>query len=162
MGEKDQSVKQDIQRQPGELSFLVIFSLIVIALFIEAVKLDGIFQGFTKGPGTIPQIVLLAMLAMIGMLAGKVIKAGNWFREFLSSETLGYLFSRNVILMLAVLIFYAIFLEILHFKLATFLFLSIMMYLLDPKRPVQKLAVAAGALFFVVVIFGMIFEVVLP
>lgn len=162
MEEKGQSKKQNIEQKPGELLFLIIFSAIVIALFIESVKLDGVFQGTNKGSGTIPQIIVMGMLVMICMHAVRLLKSKNWFRHFLSAEARRYLFSRNVNIMFVMILLYTLFLETLHFKLATFLFLFILMYILDPKRPLHKLIIAVGTVFCVVLIFGTIFEVALP
>lgn len=159
MQEKQQMEKQ--QSKPGELLFIIILFAIIGAFFIESARLKGLFQGSFNGPGTIPQLIVIAMIIMICM-HGLMIYKSNRLSGKEAVKILPYLFSKNVLTLLILVTLYAFLLEILHFEITTFLFLFILMYFFDKTKPLQKLLVSLGTLGFIIAIFAYLFEVVLP
>ncbi len=160
MQEKERLEKQHAQQKPGEIFFLFILFAIVVAFFVESAKLKGMLQGSFNGPGTIPQLIVFAMIIMICVQGLMIFK--NNPRGGETVEILRYLFSSKVIVLLILVTLYAFLLEILHFEITTFLFLFILMYSFDTRKPLQKLIISLGTVGFIIVVFGYLFEVVLP
>lgn len=160
MQEKEQPKKQHAQQKPGELFFLIILFAIVGAFLVEAVKLKGVVQNSFNGPGTIPQLIAFSMIIMIVAQGLMILKKD--FRRAEAGGILQYLFAKNVIALLIMVGLYAFMLEILHFEITTLVFLFVLMYFFDKSRPLQKLIVSLGTVGFIIMVFGYLFEVVLP
>ncbi|WP_422443930.1 tripartite tricarboxylate transporter TctB family protein [Thermoanaerobacterium sp. DL9XJH110] len=161
MEEKNEQFElQRTKKNPGELYFLLLLFIINGAFFIESLKLKGIMQGLYNESGFIPQIISAVSIIMISILIIHYIRGNDTEKK--PFEALRYLFSRDVIILLVLVILYAFVLEILHFKLATFLFLYISMLMFDRNKPVQKFIISLGTLVSIVVIFAYLFQVILP
>jgi hypothetical protein len=159
-GEPEAPPSEPETRRPGEYWIVGILILIVGALFVEAAKLPGIFQGFSNNRGSMPQIMtgtvlLLILLVMIGMVR-------RGYKQGTFREGLAYVFSPEVAILLVAVGAYALLVEWLHFKITTLLFLWGCMFFFDRKRPLHKLLVSAGTLVVLVVIFSTVFNVLLP
>jgi uncharacterized membrane protein len=146
------------EKRPGEGIFLAVLLLGLARLLPEALKLPGIFQGQWAGPGSVAQLLLLALMALAGGLLVAAIRVGSQSLTL----TARYLFSRDAVLLLACVIGYTVALVPLGFELATLGFLVAAMYLLEPVRMLRKVALAVATVGIIYVIFAMLFEVVLP
>jgi putative tricarboxylic transport membrane protein len=156
----DGSVKPDHARPKGEYKMMLVLFVICLALFVDALRSPGIFQGHSAGPGSIPQLVTGALLLMIAGLAIQF--ARRDYREGSFGDLLHHLFDRHVVFLLATLTLYGAVVETIHFVPATFLFLVATMYLLEPGKLLLKVVVSAGTLAVLYLIFSTLFQVVLP
>lgn len=149
-----------IQHSPGEYLMLLIFFIILCPILFESLKVNGIFQGSLSGPGALPQTMSLLTSIMVLLVAINLIRSGIKPNKFI--EVVNYLFcKKNVTLLIAVFI-YAFFIGMLHFRIATLLFLTVCMWLLDKKRPINKFIISAITLIVLELIFSVIFKVILP
>jgi hypothetical protein len=97
---------------------------------------------------------------MILGLAIQLFRKG--YKEGTLADLIRHLFDRDVLILLITLTIYGLIIEIIHFIPATFLFLVTTMYLLDPRKLLLKIAVSAGTLAGLYLIFSTLFRVVLP
>lgn len=146
--------------RPGEYWIVGILLLIVGALFVEAARLPGIFQGFSHGTGTLPQIMTSTVLFLILLVVIGMVRRG--YRQGTFREAVAYIFSPEVVILLIAVGAYALLVEWLHFNITTLIFLWGCMFAFDRKRPLHKLLVSAGTLVVLVVIFSTVFNVLLP
>ena len=144
----------------GELKLLVFLFVFGAALFYEALAVNGIFQGISSGPGSLPQLVSALLLALICFEGLALVRRG--YREGSLKEMLAFLFDREVMTLLVMVAAYGMFIERLGFVVTSTVFLFVTMYLLDRKQPVEKLLIAVGAVAVLYLIFSTIFQVVLP
>lgn len=159
--EYEQSQQSKIQaHNPGEYIIIGVLFFITGALFVEAAKLPGLFGGAANGSGALPQIMTGTVLLLIVLVTINLIKSS--YKQGKIKETISYLFSRDVVILLVAVICYAFLLETLHFKITTLLFLWSCMFFFDRKRPLHKLIIAIGTLIITVFIFSTIFNVLLP
>jgi hypothetical protein len=156
----DGSVTPDPPRPRGEYKMMLVLFAIAVALFADSLRSEGVFQGQSAGPGSIPQIVGALTLLMIAGLAVQFFRQG--YREGSFADLMHHLFDRDVVILLVTLTIYGFIVETLHFIPATFLFLVTTMYLLDPRKLPLKIAVSAGTLAVLYLIFSTLFRVVLP
>ncbi|MDR0440190.1 MAG: tripartite tricarboxylate transporter TctB family protein [Candidatus Accumulibacter sp.] len=157
---KDGSMTPDRARPKGEYKMMLVLFAICVALFADSLRSEGVFQGVSAGPGSIPQIVGALTLLMIAGLAVQFFRQG--YREGGFTDLMHHLFNREVVILLVTLTIYGFIVETIHFIPATFLFLVTTMYLLDPKKLLLKIVVSAGTLAALYVIFSTLFRVVLP
>ena len=157
----------DITEQPaekplpkGEYKMLVLLLVICGGLFIDSLNSPGLFQGVTSGPGSIPQLVAGALVLMVLALAIQCFVRG--YKEGSIAEWAHYLFDKDVVILLATVSIYGLIVETIHFVPATFLFLVATMYLLERKHLLLKIAVSAGTVGGLYLIFSTLFQVVLP
>lgn len=144
----------------GEYKMMAILFALCLALFVDSLRSHGIFQGESAGPGSIPQILAGSLLLMLGGLAVQYFRAG--YREGGFGDLLHHLFDQQVVVLLTTLTIYGFVLETLHFLPSTFLFLVATMYLLERRQFWLKVAVSAGTLAVLYLIFTTLFRVVLP
>lgn len=144
--------------KPGEIIFLTIVLLALARLFPEALQLKGVFQGQWAGPGSVAQLLLVAMGAFVIMLMPSAWRQGS----AALGATVSYLFSRDAVLLLVTVVAYAFIMGFVGFEIATFAFLLVAMYLLDSHKPLQKAFIALATVGVVYVIFSMLFAVILP
>ena len=142
----------------GEVFFLGALLLLLGAVLHQAARLRGVFQGVPAGPGSLAQIMAVGAILLIGILS---LQARRGDRISLTSAS-RYLFSRDVIMLLAAVIVYGLVLVQLGFAIATFLFLLGTMYFLDKSNLRQKALISLGTVIAIVVLFTFLFEVVLP
>jgi hypothetical protein len=144
----------------GELKLLVLMLIMGLAWLYESIKVEGVFQGISNGPGSIAQLVATALVLMVAAHAYTLVKNGhqdgNW------QELKRYLFDRQVIILIVMIILYGLLVETLHFVPTSILFLSITMYLLDRTKPVKKILVSSTFVGVLYLIFNTAFQVVLP
>lgn len=157
---KDGSIVPEQARPKGEYKMMLLLFIICVALFGDSLRSEGFFQGQSAGPGSIPQLVGGALILMIIGLAIQFARSG--YKEGTFSDLLHHLFDRDVVILLITLTIYGFVLETLHFIPSTFLFLVGTMYLLEPKKLPLKIAVSAGTLAGLYLIFSTLFQVVLP
>jgi hypothetical protein len=157
---QDGSVVPDHERPRGEYKMMLVLVIICIALFCDSLYSEGLFQGVSAGPGSIPQLVGMVTILMLIGLAVQYFRKG--YKEGSLADLMHHLFDREVVILLVTLTIYGFIVETIHFLPATFLFLVITMYLLDPKRLVLKIVVSAGTLGVLYLIFSTLFQVVLP
>jgi len=158
--ELDGSIVPEHARPKGEYKMMALLFAICVALFVDSLRSPGIFQGHSAGPGSIAQLVGLALIAMIAMLAIQYLRRG--YREGSFGDLLHHLFDRQVVILLVMLTLYAFVLETLTFIPSTFLFLVGTMYLLEPGKLLLKVVVSALTLGGLYLIFSTLFQVVLP
>ncbi|WP_153111430.1 tripartite tricarboxylate transporter TctB family protein [Propionivibrio limicola] len=157
---KDGSIIADHKRPKGEYKMMALLFIICVALFVDSLNSEGLFQGVSAGPGSIPQLVGGSMIIMIIALAMQFLKKG--YKEGTFGDLLHHLFDRDVVILLITLTIYGFIVETIHFVPATFLFLVSTMYLLEPKKLWLKVLVSAGTLGVLYLIFTTLFQVVLP
>ena len=142
----------------GEVFFLGAMLLVLGAVLHQAAQLRGVFQGIPAGPGSLAQIIAVGAVILILVLSFQARRHGRL--SLLSTSR--YLFSRDVVMLLAAVIVYGLVLVQLGFAIATFLFLLGTMYLLDKSNLRQKALISLGTVIAIVVLFTFLFEVVLP
>jgi len=157
---QDGSIITDHTRPKGEYKMMLLLFIICVALFVDSLKSEGIFQGHSAGPGSIPQLVGGVLILMIIGLAIQFATKG--YKEGTFADLMHHLFDRDVVILLVTLTIYGFVVETIHFVPATFLFLLATMYLLDPKKLLLKIGVSAGTLAVLYLIFTTLFQVVLP
>ncbi len=157
---QDGSIVTERARPKGEYKMMLLLFIICVALFIDSLKSEGIFQGHSAGPGSIPQLVGGILILMIIGLAIQFARKG--YKEGTFADLLHHLFDREVVILLITLTIYGFIVETIHFVPATFLFLVSTMYLLEPKKLLLKIIVSAGTLAVLYLIFSTLFRVVLP
>lgn len=156
----DGSIRPEHARPRGEYKMMLLLFVICAALFVDSLRSPGIFQGESAGPGSIPQLVAGALVLMIIGLAIQFLKRG--YKEGTFGDLLHHLFNKDVVILLTTLAIYGFVVETIHFVPATFLFLVGTMYLLDPRKLLQKVIISAGTLAVLYLIFSTLFQVVLP
>lgn len=144
----------------GEYKMLALLLIICGALFYDSLRSEGLAQGVSSGPGSIPQLVAGALVLMVILLAIQSFMRG--YKEGSLAEAVHYLFDKEVVILLATISVYGLVVETIHFVPATFLFLVATMYLLERKHFWLKVAVSAGTVGVLYLIFSTLFQVVLP
>lgn len=144
--------------KPGESIFLAVVLLGLAILLPEALKLPGLFQGQWAGPGSLAQLLLVAMALLTGSLLLVSLRTGS----VAFMLTARYLFSRDAVMLLLTVVLYTILIVPLGFEISTFAFLLAAMYVLNPVKPLQKAAIAFATVAVIYAIFVMLFEVILP
>lgn len=145
---------------PGEIWLLGLMFLITLALFLDSLKLKGIFTGLTN-PNSLPQLFLLVMFFLIILVTCGLLFRDK-FRERGLKEVARYLVSRDVVILLIMVLAYVVLLPFAHFAATSLIFLFGTMYFLDRKRPFKKLLISAGVVATVLLIFHYLMQVVLP
>lgn len=164
--EHSQELDEDLAAQPlpaqgpGEYLLVGLLFLIVGALFLESLKLPGIYQGHTNHAGTLPQAVISLILLLLGIQAVGLLRRRGTLGSL--REARSYLLSKDVIVLILGVAAYAFLVELLHFEITTFLFLWGCMMFLDWRRPWLKLLVSLCTVAGLILIFHTIFHVVLP
>ena len=148
------------QRPPGEFKMLALLFAICLALFLDSLRSEGLAQGVSAGPGSIPQLVGGLLVLMVLGLAIQFFFAGH--KEGSFHDLLEHLFDREVVILLITLTIYGFVLELLTFIPSTFLFLVSSMYLLERKHLKLKIMVSAATVAGLYFIFSTLFQVVLP
>ncbi|MBB1074164.1 tripartite tricarboxylate transporter TctB family protein [Rhodoferax sp. 4810] len=144
----------------GEYKMLVLLMVICGALFYDSLRSPGLAQGVSSGPGSIPQLVAGALVLMVIVLAIQCFRRG--YKEGTWAEAVHYLFDKEVVVLLSTIAVYGLVIETIHFVPATFLFLVATMYLLERKHLLLKIAISAGTVGVLYLIFSTLFQVVLP
>ena len=157
---KDEPAPSAPVRPKGEYKMLLLMFVISMGLFVDSLRSEGIFQGVSAGPGSIPQLVAGALVLLIATLAIQYFKAG--YKEGSFADLLHYLFEKDVVILMVTLTIYAFILEPIHFIPATFLFLASTMYLLERKHFLLKVGVSAATVAGCYLVFSTLFQVVLP
>lgn len=157
---EDGSPQPQEVRPKGEYKMMLVLFIICMALFVDSLNSPGFFQGQSAGPGSIPQLVSGGLVLMIIGLAVQFYRKG--YEEGSFGDLLHHLFDKQVVILLTTLTIYGFIVETIHFVPATFLFLVVSMYLLEPKKLWLKLLVSAGTVGVLYLIFTTLFQVVLP
>lgn len=157
--EKVQGQEANKTDKPGELYFIISLFMLAGAFLIESLKLKGIIQGSSNGPGVIPQIMSLSILFMLCLVCIQYVRN---HKESAPIKVVRYLFSTEVITLLVLVTLYALLLELLHFEITSLLFLWVGMFLLERRNLLKKLIISVCTLGFLLLVFNYIFKVVLP
>ena len=163
LAEEAQSVEtsaSDVSQLHGEYKLLVLLFVIGAALCYEAMDVKGIVQGVSSGPGSIPQLVTILLLLLIGVEACSLFRKG--YKEGSGREMLDLLFDKDVITLLVTVVAYGLLIETFGFVITSTVYLFVTMYLLDRKQPLKKLLISVGTVAVLYLIFSTIFQVVLP
>lgn len=144
----------------GEFKMLVLLLLISGALFWDSLRVKGIVDGVSAGPGSIPQMVSLGMIVMILGIGVTLVRQG--YKEGSLKDAVHYLFDKEVVMLLITVALYGILVEPLGFIASTIIFLVSTMYLLDRKQIVKKIIISVATVAVLVLIFSTFFQVVLP
>lgn len=159
---KNQYASSDTKTEygPGEMYFTLILLLINIAFLVESSKMEGILQkSYNKG-GFLPQIISITSIIMIVIIGLRGFKDESKAVKLI--EVFRYVFSRDVLIMLTMVIVYALVLKHLRYKLSTFLFLFLSMISIDRYKPFYKIITSFCIMAASVFIFSTIFKVLLP
>jgi len=158
MQQESQAPASKEASRPGELLFLAMIGVLIAILFPEALELPGVFQAVYGGPGSLAQIMLVAMSLLAVFLAVPAVRKGQHGLQ----QTIKYLFSRDAVMLLVTVSIYALVVDRIGFIIATFAFLLITMYLLDKSKLPQKAILCAATVGTIWLLFSFLFEVVLP
>lgn len=158
----EHSKQQNIEhkQKTGELYFLMILFLLFSVFFIDALKYEGVIEGRINGSGIVPQFISVVVLIMILMLFIKTLKNND--KKIKIAEILKFLFCREVIIIIMMIILYAVLIEKLHFVPTTMFFLFFTMLFLDKTRIGNKFVVSTCTIASIFVIFRYIFNIILP
>ncbi|MCF4113260.1 MULTISPECIES: tripartite tricarboxylate transporter TctB family protein [Dethiosulfovibrio] len=146
------------ERRPGEIGFAFLFILFGALGFYFALDMTS---GKYSSPSVAPKIAS-SVIMLMGAIElwkgsrkqGKGVNAGNLF---------SFLFTREVLFVLVLLALYSFFLPILHFPLASFLFLFLsLLYLHHWKKIGLCSAISLGTVVVLVGVFKYVFQVMLP
>lgn len=146
-------------RKPGELGFCALCFLFGAAGYYFALDMTS---GELSSPSMFPKlssviIMLCAAGAFVRTLKGKA-KVDASF-----NAVTGYLFSKDVVVMLVLLAAYSVALPILHFAPASAIFLFVALFYLQRfKRAPMCLAISVISIAILVAGFTYIFKVMLP
>jgi len=158
MQHESQAPDSRVASGPGELLFLAVIGVLIAVLFPEALELQGVFHRVYGGPGSLAQIMLIAMSLLTIFLALPAARKG----QHGLAQTIKYLFSRDAVMLLVTVTIYALVVDLIGFIIATFAFLLATMYLLDKSKLPQKAILCAATVGTVWLLFSFLFEVVLP
>jgi hypothetical protein len=100
-------------RPRGEYKMMLVLLAICVALFVDSLRSEGLFQGRSAGPGSIPQIIGAAVILTIAGLVVQFYRRG--YEEGTFADLLRYLFNREVVILLVTLTIYGFIIETIHF-----------------------------------------------
>lgn len=153
---QDQPIK--ISRKPGELAFAVL--CVIFGLLGYYFALD-ITSGELSSPSVAPKIASTVIILMGLAELARCLKKGKAQPGL--NALLHYLFTWDVVFILVMLAAYSVLLPILHFPLASFLFLLCsLFYLQKGKRFFLCLAISISSIAVLVGVFKYVFKVMLP
>lgn len=154
MSESQKAVK----RKPGEVGFAFLFVLFGALGYYFALDMTS---GKYSSPSVAPKIASSIIIAM-----GLIELYKSFKREALKYnilDLLAFLFNKEVLFILILLGLYSFFLPILHFPLASFLFLLLsLLYLHNWGEFKLCSMVSLGTVIVLVGVFKYIFQVILP
>lgn len=144
-------------RRPGELAAAALFFLVGALGYYFAL---GMTSGEYSSPSVFPK--LASALIMIGS-AVNFFHAVKKVRPEDGMSVPGYLFPKDVVMVVLLLVIYCLILPKLHFIASSYLFMVTgMVYLERGKNIIRSLVVSALALALLVAIFRYLFLVILP
>lgn len=150
-----------IKKPPkGELKLLVILMILGIGWFTESLGVEGVFQKVSNGPGSIAQLVALALVVMVAIHGFNLIKSGH--KDGSWQEIREYLFDKQVVILICMILLYGFLVEILTFVPTSILFLTSTMYLLERRDFIKKFLISSTFVGILYLIFSTAFQVVLP
>lgn len=147
-----------IKRNPGEVCFAALFVLFGVLGYYFALDMTS---GSYSSPSVAPKIASSVIIFMGFIELRKSIKKLR--KNFKSEGLFVFLFTREVFFVLVLLGLYSIFLPVLHFPLASFLFLLLSLLFLHRWKKIGLcFAISVGTVTTLVGIFKYVFQVVLP
>lgn len=144
----------------GELKLLALLMIMGVAWLVDSLNVEGVFQGVSNGPGSLAQMVALALVLMIAGRFVMLIKSGHQDGGW--EDIKKYLFDKQVVILIVMILLYGLLVETLHFVPTSILFLSITMYLLERTNPLKKCLISCTFVGVLYLIFSTAFQVVLP
>jgi putative tricarboxylic transport membrane protein len=148
-------------KRRDQISGLIILLVAVFYLF-KTTKL-AIWKGTTLGPGFFPLLLGIALVALTILLLVKATLATKAHSLSLSER---FFPSRSGLLrllyLIGALVLYVSTLQPLGYLLSTLLFLCVLFWAWDPKRPGLAIAVAVGTVLCSYVFFDLLLKVQLP
>lgn len=154
----------------GEKTFIVIFAIISVILFIMSVQMWQETPGWS-GMAAFPLIIsgimmVTALWMLLEMRRCERSHEKNVSPFIVIKETLKYLFPGKLVAFILYVVLYAIFIKSLGFILCTFLFLWASMITLYPERNVKSaikfFIISIVVLVGITLIFQYVFRVILP
>lgn len=150
--------QKTVERKPGEIGFALLFVLFGALGYYFAMDMTS---GKYSSPSVAPKIASFVIMAMGVIELWKGFKKSK--RRYAVSDLLSFLFTKEVFFVLILLGLYSVFLPVLHFPLASFLFLFLsLLYLHSWGRFKLCAAISVGTVIVLVGVFKYIFQVILP
>lgn len=145
--------------RPGERAFALALVLASGFVFTQAYAISG-FSGLTTG-GVMPMLASAVMaVSSLSILAQTLRKAPDPKSDL--PTVVGFLLPLRVVLFGALVAAYAAAIPYLGFMLASGLFLFVAIWALWRSGPLWALALAAGSMGAIYLLFRIVFQVVLP
>lgn len=159
---QDEQVKDEVTKiqRSGEYKMLTLLFIIFAALFADSLRVEGIYQGRSNGPGSIPQIVCTIMLILVAVQAAVLWRQG--YQEGTLRDVVKHLFNKDVLILFVMVVLYGLLVETLTFVPTSIIFLIAAMYFLERTHLVKKVVISVSVVACLYVIFSTIFQVVLP
>lgn len=153
-------ITEEKEAPKGELKLLAILLFMGLAWLYESLKVPGVFQGVSNGPGSIAQLVAVALVLMTVSHGFTLIKSG--YKEGTWADVVEYLFGSKVVMMIIAIIAYGLLVETLTFVPASIIFCTVMMYLFERKDLIKKAIISCVFIGVLYLIFSTVFQIVLP
>ena len=153
-----QEHSEKISRNPGELAFTLLTILFGCLGYYFALDISS---GALSSPSVAPKIassviILMGLAELVRCLRKGAPQPGI-------NNLLRYLFTWDVVFILAMLAAYSVLLPILHFPLASFLFLlASLFYLQRGRRFLLCLVISLSSIAVLIGVFTYVFKVMLP
>ncbi len=150
--------QRTIARKPGEIGFALLFVLFGALGYYFALDMTS---GKYSSPSVLPKVASSVIMAMGFIELLKSLKRRK--NKYSATELMSFLFTKEVFFVLILLGLYSVFLPVLHFPLASFLFLLLSLLYLHSWGQVKLCtAVSVGTVIVLVGVFKYIFQVILP
>lgn len=153
-----QEQSNSTERRPGEIGFAFLFVLFGALGYYFALDMTS---GKYSSPSVAPKIASSVIMLMgLAELWKGLKKRSNGVD---ASRLFSFLFTREVLFVLVLLVLYSVLLPMLHFPLASFLFLMLaLLYLHRWKKVGLCTAISVGTVVVLVGVFKYVFQVMLP
>jgi putative tricarboxylic transport membrane protein len=148
--------------RPGELVFNYALLALSLFLFRHAYAIDGFGSPSSAGAFPLAASALMAATALLAILHGHRSARRARARQDAARGVLAEVTPRGVVVFAAMVVVYALTLDIAGFHAATFLFLTASIRLFHGRGLVLAILVALAALGAIHVVFQLVFAVVLP
>lgn len=148
--------------RPGELAFGYALLALSLFLFRHAWAIDGVGSPSSAGAFPLAASALMAATALLAILRGHHRARRPRAPEDAARGGLAEMAPRGVVVFAAMVMIYALALDITGFHAATFLFLTAAIRLFHGRGLVLAILVSLAALGAIHVVFRLVFAVVLP
>lgn len=146
----------DGQRRPGEAAFAVVLLLGSLALLWNAYGISGLQA--LSAPGTVPMVTTFVMVLTSGIVLARTLRLPRSDGETVARDILPL----RIVLFVGLLVAYALAPKPLGFLPTSALFLLLSVRFLSGRGWGWSLAVSAGSLLVIWLVFRIVFTVLLP